>query len=606
MTVVPVALALAACSGPVPSTAGGVAPLTSPPTAAAVAAGDWPSYARDAAGTRFSPLADIDADNVADLKLAWTFALAPPPQEGAEDSSATTPLAIDGTLYVAAGDRVVALRGDTGAELWSQPLPAGTVSRRGLAYWAGDANTSARLYVIVGARLRALDAATGHTATEFGTMGEIAVRTPVDAVAASAGGLLLVGSEEAPVGVRAFDVQTGTELWAFRAAEAANAEPANDSLHAPWSLAVDVDRSLVYAAFSSGGSDDGAGPDTLVALELRTGRLRWRFEAVHRDLWGYGLPGPPALLDVDVAGRVTPVVAALGGSGFLYVLHRATGDAVFGVEERPVPGAAPGAATEPIPLKPPPLARVAYDAADLVAAGDTTAEHARRCRELRDGRGGLRNAGPFTPYTYAGAGAPQKGAALVFPGIGGAAGWGGIAVDPNLRFAFVNTTDQGALAPGSSGSLPAAAQPGGAMPFAARGLADEADAGAEERAWPCQKPPWGRLSAVNLATGDIAWSVPLGMTPELPNSRRQTGRPNAGGVLVTAGGIVLIGATDDRRLRAFNSRSGQELWAEPLPRSAQATPMTYLAGGKQFIAAVAAGDDAEAAEAPQLRVYSVP
>jgi quinoprotein glucose dehydrogenase len=607
-----------ACTSPDAGSGAAAAPDGSAPAADAVDAGDWAGYARDLAGTRFSPLAEIDADNVADLKLAWTFSWVPtaPPRSPDDDASQTTPLVVAGILYLATADRLVAVRAESGAEVWSHALGPGTVSRRGLAYWPGDDNAQPRVYVAIGGRLLALDAATGRAAADFGAEGEIAAQAPPDAVATRAGRLLLVGSERAPLGLRAFDAQTGTEVWSYKAADDTPTPSAGP--RAPWSVAVDADRGLVYASFASGAAPGTAGPaadDVVVALELRTGQPRWRFEAVHGDRWGYDLPGPPLLLDVEIAGRPMPVVAELGDAGYLYLLQRATGEPLLGADARASTTAEPAAAGppgQPVPPKPPPLARVSYAPEDIVAAADTTAEHARRCKALRDAQGGLRNAGPFT--AYAERAARGGAAALVFPGPSGAAGWGGLAADPSLRLLIANTADEGGFREPRSD-----AEAGFAIaPFAASGAASAAD-GAEtpsdERAWPCQKPPWGRLSAVNAATGDVAWSVPLGVTASLPESRRQTGRPNVGGAIATAGGLVLIGAADDRRLRAFDTRSGQELWSEPLPRSAHATPITYLAAGKQYIAVVAAGsapgasstpDRDPAADAPSLRAYALP
>jgi quinoprotein glucose dehydrogenase len=331
-----------------------------------------------------------------------------------------------------------------------------------------------------------------------------------------------------------------------------------------------------------------------------------------------------------------PLLAVAGKTGYLYVLDRATGAPAHGIAEAPAPSSdVPGettAPTQPVPVKPPPLARVAYAAEDLVAASDTTAEHAEFCRTLAERSGGLQNSGPFTPYRHRPDDAAPR-STIVFPGSLGGATWGGVAADPGRGLVFVNTNDYGAIGwiERNTGDSVSAQTGEGARserlpyrrtsavggPLARFGWSDTgpASAGNEtsggSRAWPCQKPPWGRLTAVNVATGEIAWQVPLGVTDELAEGRRRTGRPNLGGPIATAAGLVFIGATNDRRFRAFDATSGEELWITELPLSAHAVPITYLgADGKQYVAIVASGgaaiDDAGAPDAQSLIAYALP
>ena len=639
---------LAACS-PGRSATSSLAP---PPAEQHLDAGDWPSYNRDLAGTRFSPLEQIDAGNVAELKQAWVYPLGRNTTTGSlTGGSETTPIVIAGTLFVTAADRVVALRAHNGQEIWRYVLDRGSPSRRGLAYWPGERDIPAEVFFTAGRRLIALDAATGRKALSFGGTGEIEMPVVYNAAPTRFENLLIVGSNGPPGGVRAFDARTGAPVWVFDAVPQSD-EPGRETwggrsaerasvLGWTFSFTVDVDRAVLYVSLAGPAPDDGFGGDrpgdnlyanSVVALDARSGERRWHFQTVHHDVWDYDLPAAPALLDVAIGGATVPVLAQPSKNGYLYVLNRATGEPVFGVEERPVAASdVPGehlAATQPIPLKPPPIARVSYAAEDLVTRDDTSAAHADFCRALRERGGGLQSAGPFTPYRFRAEGKPPR-TTLVFPGSIGGANWGGAAADPTLGFVFVNTSDVGSLgwleaaaddpaaAEGESAPLEDAARYRHASalagPFAHFWWSGAApnEAGAGERAWPCQKPPWGQLVAVNAASGEIAWAVPLGITEELPEPKRRTGRVNLGGPIATAGGLVLIGATNDRRFRAFSSRTGAELWAAKLELSAHAVPITYLgADGKQYVAIVAAGasaiDGAESPEGQALVAFALP
>jgi quinoprotein glucose dehydrogenase len=629
----------------------------SQPTAAALRAADWPGYNRDLAGTRYSPLGEINTANVRELRPVWSYSLAADARTGSvSEGSLLTPIVVAGVVYVAAADRIVALRAEDGRELWRYRLERGTPSRHGLAYWPGGGGAAPRLFFTSGKRLIALEAATGRKARSFGSGGEVEMPVAYRSAPTVFESLIVVGADGPPGGVRAFDARSGDEVWMFDA-RPDRGEPGGDTwpdsgwrehasiLHSAFSFTVDVDRAILYAAFDGPEPDRSYGGhragDTLfgssvVALDVRTGRRLWHFQAVHHDLWGYDLPAAPGLLDVTIDGDSVPILAQAGKSGYLYVLNRVTGEPVFEIEERPVPrSGVPGeqsAPTQPIPSRPPPIARVSYAPEDLVSAEDTTAEHARYCRELSDRSGALLNEGPFTPYAYRAPGTRPR-STVVFPGSTGGASWGGTAADPRLGYVFVNTTDVGGIGwiePMPIG--PAAAESGGGAPqrqwpyrqmsvvggpqarFWASDTPPESSGNAlegGELAWPCQKPPWGRLVAANARTGELVWQVPLGVTEQLPEARRRTGRPNAGGPIATAGGLVFIGATNDRRFRAFDSRTGAELWSAELEMSAHAVPVTYQGDdGKQYVGVVAAGataiDDRATSGAEALVVYALP
>lgn len=356
--------------------------------------------------------------------------------------------------------------------------------------------------------------------------------------------------------------------------------------------------------------------NTLVAVDANTGKLKWYFQNVRHELWDYNLPPAPSLIDITKDGKKIPALVQVGKSGYMFILNRLTGKPVFGVEDRPVAqGDVPGewyAPTQPFPVKPPPISRVSFTKDDLVTAADTTPEHAQACRELWEKSGGLYNGGPFTPFLYHEDGNPSK-ASLVFPGFTGGANWGGTAVDPKLGYIFVNTHDAPAVGwmiknpkytpDNKEGLVPyIRSAPPGLFGFSAP--VKDAN-GRTVGTLPCFRPPWGRLIAVNAATGDFAWDVPLGISEALPPEKQHTGANNSAGAIATAGGLVFIGSTSDSRFRAFDSKTGKELWVTKLDHTATAIPMTYRGNhGKQYVAIVAASGGPDRTRG--LVVFAIP
>ncbi len=625
---------------------------------AASQAADWPMYSRDLASTRFSPLKQINTGNVSNLAVAWTYPMRP----GGEGPSAgafneVTPIVVHGVMYLAAGNRVVALDPENGKEIWRYQVQTGLVSQRGVAYWPGDRRNPPRIFFTSLHKLVALNARTGQLDPGFGTNGEVTLHVPFAEVPTIYKDIIILGAnvygpgernlhpqDEVGKGIpgnsRAFDARTGKRLWEFHTipqpGETGNNSWGDDSWKGRggtnvWSITMSVDekRGILYmpiggpAANYYGGDRPGDNlfSNSLVAVDVATGKLKWYFQTVHHELWDFDLPPEPALIDIEQNGRKVPVVVQMGKSAYMFILNRVTGKPVFGVEERPVPkGNVPGeqySPTQPFPLKPPPLARVGFTLNDMVTADDTTPQHAQACRDLWSKGGGFYNAGEFTPWLYHAEGTPLK-ISLVFPGATGGANWGGTASDPTLGYVFVNTQDQGALGwiaknpkynPASPGSLlpydrgSTPEFPGQYANFTA--IAKDAN-GKPIGSWPCQKPPWERLVAVNANTGEIAWQVPLGITEGLPKEKQNTGRPGAfAGPIATAGGLVFIGATNDNRFRAFDSQTGKKLWSAKLNYTATAVPMTYEGkNGKQYVAIVAAGGGS--GDGQGLVVYALP
>jgi quinoprotein glucose dehydrogenase len=275
------------------------------------------------------------------------------------------------------------------------------------------------------------------------------------------------------------------------------------------------------------------------------------------------------------------------------------------VEERPVPkGNVPGewySPTQPFPVKPPPLAKVSFKKEDMVTAADTTPEHAQACQELWDKSGGFSNSGPFTPFMFHEDGAPPK-STIQFPGGTGGVNWGGTATDPTTGLVFVNSHDTSLVGwvekrkPGVQYSFDTVgsthpydrASVNGPGPFFTFSAPIKDASGKVVANLPCQKPPWARLVAVNVNTGEIAWQTTLGLAEALPASKQNVGGSGSAGPSVTAGGLVFIGATDDRRFRAFDSKTGKELWSAKLDAVGGANPISYQAkNGKQYIVIVA-------------------
>jgi quinoprotein glucose dehydrogenase len=601
---------------------------------------DWPTYNRDLAGTRYSPLTQINTKNVSTLVQTWSYRLRPEPGRSvpAIDKPASsfelfqqvTPIVVEGVMYLPSGNRVVALEPETGKEIWRYELPEGLASFRGVAYWPGDGKLPPRIFFTSLRKLIALRADTGVLDRDFGNGGHVDLEIPYAGVPVLYRNVVLMGSNffgpgERHIGphlttskgekgdVHAYDARTGRKVWDFhtipRPGEVGHDTWGNDSGkdrtgNNVWSftLTVDEQRGLVYLPVSGPGMNyyggdrpgDNLFSNSTVALDAQSGKLKWHFQNIRHEIWDYNLPPAPGLIDIRKDGKTIPALAQVGKSGFMFILNREDGTPVHGIEERPqaksdVPGEW-SPATQPIPRKPGPLARVSMTRNDLVTAEDTTPAHAEACRALWD-KLQFRNDGPYTPWNYRPHGGPPS---VVFPGMTGGVNWGGTATDPELGYIFVNSKDEpstGWIAPNpryngqtKETEFPYVQQSGGTLSADAR----DAD-GRSLGILPCYRPPWASLMAVNAATGEFVWRVPLGVNDNMPDGKKSVGSPGYGGPMVTAGGLVFIGATRDRRFRAFDSRTGKELWSVRFDYNVTAIPITYMGrNAKQYVAVVAA------------------
>jgi len=595
--------------------------------------GDWRTINRDLASTRFSPLDDINRANVSTLAAAWSY-----PMRG---YSTAAPLVIGGVMYFPAGARIVALDADTGKEIWAHTeardpkQPFGGPSSRGVGYWPGDKKTPARILVMLGSRMLALDAANGEVVKDFGDGGYQDVGVGYGGVPTISGNVAVIGAAttENPVGVpgnpRAFDVRTGKKLWEFQTVPVPG-QLGHDTWGDGWwgrsgtnmwgpSAPVDEKRGLVFIPIGSPSPNywrgdapgDNLFSDSVLALDIKTGKYRWHFQTVHHDLWDSDMPTAGPLIDVTIDGKTRPAVVHIGKTSWFFEFDRKTGKPLFDVVEKPVPkGDVPGewySPTQPFPVRPGPLSRVSMTKDDMVTAEDTTPEHAAACQAFWDKSGGFYNAGPFTPFMFHKDGDPPR-STIQLPGGTGGVNWGGPAADPRTGWVYVNAQDTSLVGwvekkdPNVSYSFdaPHSDQPyerasvDGKGPFFSfsaplSGKYDEKGRGVGPGA-PCYKPPWAQLTAVDANTGEIKWAVPLGLNEGLAPGKQLVGNAGSAGPTVTAGGLVFVGATNDKRFRAFDSTTGKQLWETTLGNNANANPISYRGkSGKQYVAINAGG-----------------
>ena len=598
--------------------------------AAAPVPTDWPVYGGSLNSTRYSMLRQINTGNVSRLSQAWVFDMRQGAGQAARPAQ-VTPLVVKGVMYtVTPYKSLVALDPDTGKPIWTFTHAHSGRPPRGIAYWAGDRENGPRLlFGTYDGFLLAVDAKTGKAVTSFGANGEIDLKVGMkdqqkfpnvhyglSGAPVVYQNLVIVGShtQDSPgLGskgdARAFDTRTGKLVWTFHSVPQPGETGHDTWLNDGWidrsgvnswtTSSVDAQTGTLFMTFDSPSYDlyggDRPGNDlfgnSLVALDAATGKMKWYFQTIHHDIWDYDAPATPMLLDVTRDGRKIPAVVQTGKTGLVFVLDRRTGKPLLPVEERAVPkGDVPTewySPTQPFPLKPPPLTRMSITRDEIAKV---TPEQQKYCEALWDAEGGAHNDGPFTPVGVK--------PTVVFPGADGGGNWGSGTADPTLGYFFLNVKNDGAIAKmtknergaprnglGEDTSQNAYVRTGVEI-----GGRRNGNFGNPQTGWPCNAPPWGELSAVNLNTGDIAWRIPFGRVDALEaKGIKNTGSFNKGGSVATAGGLLFIGATPDKRFHAFESKTGKLLWETMLPAPGEANPITYMGkDGKQYVVVDAA------------------
>ena len=639
--------------------------LTVAPAAAQQGApdGEWPSYGGDLGHTRYSGLDQIDADNFSDLEVAWRFKtenLGPRP----EFIFQSTPLMVDGVLYTTAGTRraAVAIDAETGELLWMHRLDEGErgagaprrLSGRGLTYWDDGADGQI-FYVTPGYRLIGLNARTGDRMADFGEDGMVDLKLGLDqevdpitgdiglhAAPIISNGVIMVGAAHLPGvaprakenikgHVRGYDAKTGERKWIFHTIPGADEFGNNSWLNDSWrytgntgvwgQMTIDEELGYVYLPVEMPTGDlygghrlgDNLFADSIVAVEIATGNRVWHYQAIHHDVWDFDLPNAPILVDITVDGRQIKALAQPSKQAFLYVLDRATGEPVWPIEERPVPPSdVPGevtSPTQPFPTKPPPYDRQGISVDDLI---DFTPELRRRAEEA------------LVPYRIGPLYTPPSVASfegtlgtLHIPALTGGANWPGGSFDPETGIFYIYSKTQvsnmGLISSPERSNMdfimgrprPPAGAGGGRAGRGGRG-GRGGFGGLSVEGIPIVKPPWGRITAIDLNAGEIVWQVAHGETPD--NIRNhpllegvdvpRTGMANQRvGTLVTktlviaSDGGLFTNAEDQRgsALRAYDKATGEEVGTVALPVPATGSPMTYMLGDTQYLVVAIAG-----------------
>ena len=579
---------------------------------------DWRNVRGDAGGMRHSPLTQISRDNVKQLQVAWTYHTGDA-DPARKTTIECTPIVVDGVMYITTvKSKVVALDAATGQAKWTfdpySPSAGWTTNamngvNRGVTWWKDEKSGRARIFHGTSdGRLFALDAATGALADDFAAKGILDLRAGiadgrdiskrvygVTSAPAVFEDLVIVGfavdegpGASLPGDIRAFDARTGKERWRFhtvpRPGELGHDTWAGDAwkdrggVNAWSGLTVDESRGLVFAGLGSAAFDfyggdrpgDNLFANSTIALDARTGARKWHFQTTRHDIWDMDLPTPPALVTVTHNGRKIDAAVQLTKTGFVYVFDRATGKPLFPIEERAVPASTiegeRTAKSQPVPTRPPALVPQTFTEQDLSTRTPEVAA------ELRERFRGYKPGSTFTP--------PSLDGTVTIPGLLGGSNWSGASFDPASGLLFVNVNNLPYVLTIKKAAADAL------YPWAITGYNHFRD----RDGYPAVAPPWGLLLAVDLNAGTIRWKKTFGAYPELTKQGLPpTGTENIGGTIVTAGGLVFVGATKDEKFRAFDTSTGDVLWEHQLEAGGYATPATYSVNGRQFVAIAAGG-----------------
>jgi glucose dehydrogenase len=603
----------------------------------------WRQYLGASDSSQYSSLDQINKSNVSKLEVAWTF------PTGDMRTYRFNPIVVDGVMYVLARNlSVVALDAATGKEVWTHENQ-GAIGDRGMNYWESADRKDRRLLYVNAGFLTAIDAATGRTIDSFGEKGKVDLRLGLNRdvtgvrplqtgnpgrifenliiISLPAGGAQYISN---PGDTHAYDVRTGKLVWTFHSVpekgefgadtwpEAALAS--GGGVHNWSELTVDEARGIAYIPFGTARFDFYGGNrignnlfgNSIVALDARTGKRIWHFQAVHHDLWDYDFPQAPKILTVRNNGRNVDILAQASKQGWLYVFDRVTGKPLWPIEEKPVPQSdVPGektSPTQPIPTLPPPFARQSFTEKDInpYLSADEQAS-------LRENLKKWRNEGVFTP--------PSMRGSVEMPGHNGGANWGSSAINPAKGTFYIASKELPTLmaivppgAPtgrGRAGAAPGAPAPGGPEGAARGGPAPAPPSPAVIPGAPAGfvaynspynflntfangmsaiGPPWSQLTAYDLNTGKMLWQVPDGEMPGLPGGKTEPGSyAPRGGITATAGGLLFVGTSSDRKVRAYDQDTGKVLWSVDVPSAVEGVPTVYEAGGREYLVVCVAG-----------------
>ncbi|GAB4009851.1 glucose/quinate/shikimate family membrane-bound PQQ-dependent dehydrogenase [Spirosoma migulaei] len=589
----------------------------------------WSIYKGNEKSANYSPLTQLTVDNVSSLKPAWTFSMHDMPAGSPPGTSECNPIVVDGVMYATSANQgAYALDAATGKEVWSfNPIQGKTTGEvnRGLTYWEnGD---DKRILTSANNFLYALDAKTGKPIAHFGDNGKVDLKVGLRddpkkgfyVSLTTPGGiyknLIIIGCRtpdtygSQPGFIRAYDCISGKLVWTFHTVPYPG-EPGYETWPKDaykvvggannWAgLSIDSQRGMVFVALGSASYDfwgaerkgNNLYANCVVALNAATGKHIWHFQTVHHDMWDYDLPAPPALVTITKNGKAIDAVAQITKQGFVFVFNRETGESLFPIEERKVPQSQlPGevsSPTQPVPLKPAPFARQLVTEADLT--NYSAADHDSLVKQFRS----MRYTGLYSP--------PDLKGTIQFPGTRGGGEWGGAAFDAVSNLLYVKSNNAPDLITIKKGTMHGAVEQ---VQLSASQLATPGRSARDDqyvnstgyKTWkdpsgnPAITPPWGTLSAIDLATGEYAWQIPLGndaarQKPGAP----ETGQEGKAGPVVTAGGLLFISGTADNQLRAIDKKTGKLLWKTTLPGLANATACTYQANGKQYVALSVSG-----------------